>query len=412
MGEDNHSRSGRPSRSGGRGRIAGIIIGAIVFILGIALLLWRPVTNWVTQRQMDERIASVQQTISAFENGSDDDGSSSTAMGSLVIDGTSSSVSGTSDTATASTSDVSADTSAADSATSSAEIATVKPTASLRGRFEAYNQQVREGTAGTVNDPFTTSDPSTLFGQLSDGPIGSVEIPAMDCYLPLYLGASAENMALGADVVSGTSIPLGETSSNSVIAAHRGWYTSAMFRDIEKLQVEDDVWVTNPWERLHYRVIEMRVVGATDLDAVAIQPGRDLVTLLTCHPYGVVPAPNRMLVLCERVYDEDEMAGSAAVDSKVDVDTAVASVSAQTSSRQTDDKRGSQRDVEDDSTSALGTISYQPSMLLQLENALATVGWAIAIVFIVGLCVGLVRRRHRRNRKSRDQRPRDPRDEQ
>lgn len=43
------------------------------------------------------------------------------------------------------------------------------------------------------------------------------------------------------------------------------------------------------------------MVGPDDVDAVAVQPGRDLVTLLTCHPYGT--NRYRMLVTCERTDD-------------------------------------------------------------------------------------------------------------
>lgn len=37
-----------------------------------------------------------------------------------------------------------------------------------------------------------------------------------------------------------------------------------------------------------------------DIDAIKIQPGRDLITLLTCHPYAS-GGKQRFLVICERM---------------------------------------------------------------------------------------------------------------
>ncbi len=171
-------------------------------------------------------------------------------------------------------------------------------------KLVAYNERVREGEGGKVNDPFAFSDDSLAELGLPDGIIGSISVPKMGVTIPLYLGATEANMVDGAGIVAGTSMPLGEETSNTVIAAHRGGYFGLpMFRDIEDLEAGDTVTITTPWDKLTYAVREVKVVAPNDTEAVGVQEGRDLVTLLTCHPYGT--NQSRMLVFCERVPNEE-----------------------------------------------------------------------------------------------------------
>ena len=166
--------------------------------------------------------------------------------------------------------------------------------------LEAYNERVREGTGDKVNDPFAFSADDLAAIGLPDGIVGTLDIPKMGVTLPLYLGSTYEHMASGATVIAGTSMPIGGESSNCVIAAHRGvWRGLQMFRDIELLEVGDTLTITTRWDTLTYRVFETRVIEPDDVDALAVQEGRDLVTLFTCHPYG--QHTHRYLVYCERV---------------------------------------------------------------------------------------------------------------
>ena len=176
----------------------------------------------------------------------------------------------------------------------------------LRDWLESYNQQVLSGSIGISSDPFSFTDAINEFGSrgLEDGLIGYIQIPAMSSSLPLYLGSTKEHLKRGATVVEGSSAPLGETTSNCVIAAHRGYGSpSMMFRDIEKLLVGDKVYVTTLWETLTYTVVGTKVIDPSDTAAVGIQQGRDLVTLITCHPYG--STARRYVVECERRNEDD-----------------------------------------------------------------------------------------------------------
>lgn len=175
------------------------------------------------------------------------------------------------------------------------------PYEELYRSIQTYNEWLVKINQGNLTNsvsmaivPFTMTD----YG-LPDEVFGVLRIPAMDLEMPIYLGANDENMAAGAAVLTQTSIPIGGENTNAVIAGHRGWNGYPYFLDIENLQVGDLVYIKNIWEELTYKVTAIRIVYPDDIDAILIQPGKDMVTLLTCHP------PNtggryRYLAYCER----------------------------------------------------------------------------------------------------------------
>lgn len=174
----------------------------------------------------------------------------------------------------------------------------------LREAMEAYNLQLSQDQSGPDSVDSYEAPGLNLedYGMEADDAVGYVEIPAMDVTLPLYLGASRAHMNDGATVLGQTSMPIGGISTNCVIAAHRGWNGKAMFRDVELLQEGDLVYLTNLWETLTYQVTGISIIWPDEVEAVAIQPSQDMVTLLTCHPYIV--GTHRYLVYCQRVEDE------------------------------------------------------------------------------------------------------------
>jgi len=129
--------------------------------------------------------------------------------------------------------------------------------------------------------------------------IGYISIPRMNVDLPIFLGASDANMNRGAAHLTQTSLPVGGVNTNSVISAHRGMATAAMFRDVELLQLGDEIFITNFYQTLVYQVVETRIIFPNEINEILIQSGRDLVTLVTCHPFR--HNFQRFLVFAERV---------------------------------------------------------------------------------------------------------------
>ena len=181
-------------------------------------------------------------------------------------------------------------------------VQSTKPSDPLRIAMEAYNQRIfEEGQAG-FNSVDAYETPSFLLSDygLEEEVFGVISIPSLNVEMPIYLGASAENLALGAAHLSQTSLPIGGENTNCVIAGHRGWRGGAYFRDIPRLKAGDLVQITNLWETLTYQVNEVKIIYPQSSTALLIQPGRDLLTLMTCE-YAPGGVKNRCLVICERV---------------------------------------------------------------------------------------------------------------
>ena len=132
-----------------------------------------------------------------------------------------------------------------------------------------------------------------------------LNIPRINLDMPVYLGATDQNLANGAAHLSQTSLPIGGENTNCVIAGHRGWNGAYYFRYVPDLRKGDVVTLQNLWETLSYQVVETKIIAPSDVDAIRIQEGRELLTLLTCHPYAS-GGKQRFLVICERVYKEDD----------------------------------------------------------------------------------------------------------
>ena len=181
----------------------------------------------------------------------------------------------------------------------------------LFNKMQAYNENIfNEGQQNLV-DPFSYELPSFDLLELGfkDNIIGYITIPKIEIEVPIYLGATQENMKKGAVHLSQTSIPIGGNNTNSVIAAHRGMKSHPMFRDIENLSIGDEIKVTNMWDELIYKVVETKIISPDEVSEVLIQEGRDLITLITCHPY--TKNYQRYVVYCER---QEEASDIEAID--------------------------------------------------------------------------------------------------
>lgn len=138
---------------------------------------------------------------------------------------------------------------------------------------------------------------------LESGLFGVISIPKINVELPLYLGASYEHLSYGFAQLSQTSFPIGGNNTNCVVACHRGWRGMAFMRDCELLSEGDSVFVENPWETLEYRLVEVRIIEPNETENILIQANRDLLTIVTCHPYRV--GSHRYLLICERYIPEE-----------------------------------------------------------------------------------------------------------
>ena len=179
-----------------------------------------------------------------------------------------------------------------------------QPYPELLADLQGYNQRIYAERQAGLADALACEEPAVLLRDygVEDEIIGVLEIPTLELVMPVYLGASDEHLALGAAVLGSTSAPIGGDNTNCVIAGHRGWRGADYFRHIDRLQVGDTVQLTNLWETLTYTVTDIQVIQPHEAEKIKIQPNRDLLTLLTCHPYAS-GGRQRYVVVCERLQD-------------------------------------------------------------------------------------------------------------
>lgn len=167
--------------------------------------------------------------------------------------------------------------------------------------MEAYNECIYLEEQKGLCDPWSYQQPSFTLGDygIENEIFGAISIPKLELELPIYLGATETNLAAGTAQLSQTSIPIGGINTNSVIAGHRGWRGASYFRYITDLELGDEVIITNLWGELTYKVVDTDTIEPHEVNRVLIQPGKDMITLLTCHPYAS-GGKQRYLVFCER----------------------------------------------------------------------------------------------------------------
>ncbi|WP_373215841.1 class C sortase [Ruminococcus sp. 5_1_39BFAA] len=158
-------------------------------------------------------------------------------------------------------------------------------------RAGQYNEMIASGHI-RLQDPFVEQeDYSETYGSLlcmnEDGVMGFIRIPSIEVSLPIYHGTAEHTLEAGAGHLEGSSLPIGGSSTHSVITGHTGLSSAKMFTDLIELQ-EGDIFILNIYgEKLIYEVDQIKTVLPYELGELTITPGQDYCTLVTCTPYGV-----------------------------------------------------------------------------------------------------------------------------
>ena len=131
------------------------------------------------------------------------------------------------------------------------------------------------------------------------GIMGYIEIPKIDCSLPVYHGTDEGALQIAIGHLEGSSLPVGGKSSHCVLSGHRGLPSARLFTDLDQME-EGDTFILNILgHKLAYEVDQIKVVLPEEMSDLEIQEGKDLCTLVTCTPYGI--NTHRLLVRGHRV---------------------------------------------------------------------------------------------------------------
>ena len=146
------------------------------------------------------------------------------------------------------------------------------------------------------------------------GIMGYVSIPSINVELPIYHGTSEGVLQIASGHIQGSSLPVGGASTHAVISGHRGLPSARLFTDLDQI-VEGDIFTINVLNEVYtYEVERILIILPNETDKLAIFPGEDIVTLMTCTPYGV--NSHRLLIRGHRIatiYDKKIKVGADAL---------------------------------------------------------------------------------------------------
>ena len=185
-------------------------------------------------------------------------------------------------------------------------------TAELEQQRQAAEQYNAMLSGATITEGGASAPPLAYAQQLTVGGVMAyVDIPKINVYLPVQHGTDADTLERAVGHVVGTSLPVGGSSTHAVLSAHSGMASSKLFSDIDQLAAGDVFYIHVLGEALAYKVDTINTVLPTDTSLLQIEDGKDLVTLVTCTPFGV--NTHRLLVRGHRVpYTPEQEATAAA----------------------------------------------------------------------------------------------------
>ena len=166
-----------------------------------------------------------------------------------------------------------------------------------RQAAQQYNAML---SGAAIAEGGASAPPLAYARQLTVGGVMAyVDIPKINVYLPVQHGTDADTLEKSVGHVVGTSLPVGGSSTHAVLSAHSGMASSKLFSDIDQLTEGDTFYIHVLGDTLAYRIDAINTVLPTDTSLLQIEDNKDLVTLVTCTPFGV--NTHRLLVRGHRV---------------------------------------------------------------------------------------------------------------
>lgn len=179
-----------------------------------------------------------------------------------------------------------------------------------RQAAEQYNAML---SGATITKGGASAPPLAYAQQLTVGGVMCyIDIPKINVYLPVQHGTDADTLERAVGHVVGTSLPVGGSSTHAVLSAHSGLASSKLFSDIDQLTEGDMFYIHVLGDTLAYRVDIINTVLPTETSLLQIEEGKDLVTLVTCTPFGI--NTHRLLVRGHRVPYVPEQEATATVE--------------------------------------------------------------------------------------------------
>lgn len=168
---------------------------------------------------------------------------------------------------------------------------------------EAYNQTLLDKPDRFLLSEEEQTEYESLLNISGNGILGYIEIPSIKCALPIYHGTDEAVLQIAVGHIEGTSLPVGGEGTHAVLSGHRGLPSAKLFTDLDQLVLGDTFLLRVLDETLTYEVDQILIVEPYELDALAIEAGKDYCTLVTCTPYGI--NTHRLLVRGHRIENQE-----------------------------------------------------------------------------------------------------------
>jgi sortase A len=170
-------------------------------------------------------------------------------------------------------------------------------------KAEDYNKRLNANPSAFF-DPSLVSGYEDTLDITGTGIMGYIDIDKINVELPIYHGVGKEVLQIAAGHLSGTSLPVGGSSTHCVLSGHRGLPSAKLFTDLDELEIGDVFTVTILNRCFTYQIDQIKVVLPEEYDDLRIVDGKDYCTLLTCTPYGI--NSHRLLVRGARIENIQE----------------------------------------------------------------------------------------------------------
>ena len=154
------------------------------------------------------------------------------------------------------------------------------------------------------------------------GMMGHIEIPKINVNLPIYHGTSEAVLTTGIGHLEGSSLPVGGENTHAILTGHCGLPSAELFTRLDELRIGDEFVIYTCHQKLKYKITNVQVVEPDQVDVLKIENDKDLVSLITCTPYGI--NTHRLIVTGERIEELEieenndcEMMSDGGVDEKI-----------------------------------------------------------------------------------------------
>ena len=169
---------------------------------------------------------------------------------------------------------------------------------------ESYNASLTDRVNAYLLSDAQKEEYQQLLNVSGLGVMGYIEIPSIDCSLPIYHGTEESVLQIAVGHLEWSSLPVGGESTHCVLSGHRGLPSAKLFTNLDKLQTGDIFMLRVLDNVLTYEVDQILIVEPQETEALRIEEGKDYCTLVTCTPYGI--NTHRLLVRGHRIDNIEE----------------------------------------------------------------------------------------------------------